>query len=139
MYSTLNMNNTKIQGAANGTALTDLVTLSQLNTKTYLRTSATSNGTFTISDPLSTKTVATLRNTAAFGETYLQMEGVTNLITAGSPTTGAVTSGFSLLPTSLQYFVGSTPTGNAKFAYDAGEFSINGNLSVSGGVIIRDT
>ena len=139
MYQTLNMNNTKVQGAADATALTDLVTLSQLNTKTYLRTSATSNGTLVISDPLSNKTVVAVTNTAAFSETILQMQGTTNLITAGNASTGAVTSGFSLLPTSLQYFVGSTPTGNAKWSYDAGVFTINGRLDVAGGVIGRDT
>ena len=139
MYQTLNMNNTRVIGAADGTGLTDLVTLSQLNTKTYFRTSATSNGTLVISDPLSNKTVVAVTNTAAFSETVLQMQGTTNLITAGNASTGAVTSGFSLLPTSLQYFVGSTPTGNAKWSYDAGVFTINGRLDVAGGVIGRDT
>jgi hypothetical protein len=139
MTGALDMSSNKVISVGTPTANFDAVTKLYTDTKAYLRTSATSNGTFTVSDPLSTKTVMALRNISASGETYLQMEGATNLITAASATTGIVTSGFALSPTAFQYFTGTTPVGNARFAYDAGEFSINGNLSVSGGVILRDT
>lgn len=131
MTGNLNMNSNSVNNVVNvrSPTSTDLV-LSRTGT----------TGTFTITDPASNKTVAALRNTAALGEVNLQMEGVTNLLTSGSPTTGAVTSGFSLKSTSLQYFTGVNPTsGSVKFAYDAGEFSINGNLAVNGGVVLRDT
>jgi hypothetical protein len=163
MTGSLNMGTQKIINLLTPTLSTDAVTKAYTDTKAYLRTTANSNGTLTMTDPASNTTFLTLRNGYSvlgtqLGLTHLAMEGVNHYITHGDPDTHVVKGGIEINTTGFTYFTGTVASQTKRFEYvpstgfkvngatvlagnltATGTTTLNGNLTVNGGTITRNT
>jgi hypothetical protein len=134
-------------GLQAGVAATDAVNKGQLDTKTYLRTSATSNGTFTIADPSSNLTTLTFRNEytllgSPLGTCYFITEAQSQLWIKANVTTHAKESGIQLDAGTFIFFTGDPSSPTQRFSYDASatnQMNIYGTLNMRTNKIIGVT
>ena len=134
----LNLGTNKVTNIGTPTVGTDATTKTYVDTKTYLRTSATSNGSFTIADPSSNLTTLTFRNEytllgSPLGACYFITEAQSQLWIKANVTTHAKESGIQLDAGTFIFFTGDPSSPTQRFSYDASasnQMNIYGTLNM---------
>ena len=144
MTASLDMGTQKIINLLTPTLDADAATKAYTDTKAYLRTSSSSQGTLTMSEPSSDLSYMTFKNGynagGLLGATHLRFESYNSYITTGSPTTSAVQAGIQLNQgNTFSYFTGPLATRTTRIKYESSTFTVYGALDVVGGAITRNT
>jgi len=125
-------------GLQAGVNPTDAVNKGQLDTKTYLKTSSTSNGSLTIADPSSSTTTVTFRNEytllgSPYGVCQFITEALAQVWIKANVTTHAKESGIQLDAGTFIFFTGDVASPTVRFNYDASstnEMNVYGRLNM---------
>ena len=144
MTASLDMGTQKIINLLTPTLDADAATKAYTDTKAYLRTSSSSQGTLTMSEPSSDLSYMTFKNGynagGLLGATHIRFESYNSYITTGSPTTSAVQAGIHLNQgNTFSYFTGPLLTRTTRIKYESSTFTVYGALDVVGGAITRNT
>ena len=134
----LNLGTNKVTNLGTPTVGTDATTKTYVDTKTYLQTSSTSNGSFTIADPSANLTTLTFRNEYTFlgsplGTCYFITEAQSQLWIKANVTTHAKESGIQLDAGTFIFFTGDPSSPTQRFSYDASasnQMNIYGTLNM---------